>query len=215
VGALSGIGDTAGFGYYSYTAFEFVFVLYMCSLFVGIFSSFDLAADYETGIGNRLMLAAPRRMAIVAGYVLPSVGRAFLFTLVVWGVAIAAGMEVKGDAVDVVGLMGLAMILNLVAVLFGSGVALRIKSTQASPLILLPVFVALFLAPVYTSRSNLSGWLRTAADINPLTPVLEAGRGFLAGQQYHTALAYACACGLALAMLLFSVTGMRKAARTL
>jgi ABC-2 type transport system permease protein len=215
VGALGGIGDTKDFGYYSYMAFEFVFVLYMLTAFVGVFTAFDLAADYEMGIGNRLMLGAPRRMAIVAGYLMPSVGRAFLFSGIVWLIAIVTGLEVKGNALDIAGLMALALLLNLVAMLFGAGVALRIKSTQASPLILLPVFVVLFLAPVYTVRDKLSGWLHTAANINPLTPILEAGRGFLAGDPFHTGLAFACAAGLVLAMLLFAVTGMRRAEKTL
>jgi ABC-2 type transport system permease protein len=154
-------------------------------------------------------------MAIVLGYVIPSLARALVFMAIVWAVALVTGLDVKGNALDLLGLTALALLLNLVATLFGAGVALRIQSAQASPLILLPVFVALFVAPVYTVRDKLSGWLHTAADINPFTPVLEAGRGLLAGDPFHTALAFACAAGLVLAMTLFAVTGMRRAEKTL
>ncbi len=214
VGALGGIGDTKGFDYYSYTAFEFVFVLYMATLFVGVFTTFDIASDYEMGVGTRLMAGAPRRVAIIGGYLIPSLGRALIFSAVVWGVAVATGLDVRGNAVDVAGLMGLALLLNLVAMLFGTGIALRIQSAQASPLILLPVFILLFLAPVYTARDKLSGWLHTAASINPLTPVLESGRGFLAGDPFHVALAFGCAAGLVVVMALFAITGMKKAEKT-
>ena len=214
-GALSGIGETPDFAYYDYTAFEFVFVAMMAALFVGVFTSFELAGDYETGLGNRMMLAAPKRMAIVVGYLVPGLARALLTVLVILLVALVAGMDVKGGVLDVIALLGLALLLNVAATLFGAGIALRIQSAQASPLILLPVFLVLFLTPVYSERENLAGWLKTAANVNPLTPALEAGRGFLAGEPESTALAFGCALGLIAVFAIFAVTGMRKAEREL
>ncbi len=73
-GALSSFGD-ADARYYDFTAFEFVFVLYQGAIYVAIFTSFELASDYQTGVANRMMTAAPRRMAIVAGYVISALGR--------------------------------------------------------------------------------------------------------------------------------------------
>ena len=61
-GALSAIGATKGFDYYCFTAFQFVFILYMAAMFTGAFSAFDIAGDFESGMGRRLMAAAPQRM---------------------------------------------------------------------------------------------------------------------------------------------------------
>ena len=74
-GALSGIGETKGFGYYDFTAFQFVFILFMASMFAGVFTAFDIASDFESGMGRRLMAAAPKRMYIIVGYLIVSVGR--------------------------------------------------------------------------------------------------------------------------------------------
>ena len=106
-GALSGSGDSQGFGYYDFTAFEFVLVLFMAAMFVGAFTSFDIVDDYESGMGRRLMAGAPRRMAIVAGYLIVDVGRCLLGMALVWGVVLATGMEVRGGVLDIVALDGI------------------------------------------------------------------------------------------------------------
>ncbi len=46
----------------------------------------------------------------------------------------------------------------------------------------MPVFLVLFFAPVYVPLALLHGWIHGVAVVNPLTRVLEAGRGFIAGQ---------------------------------
>jgi ABC-2 type transport system permease protein len=212
-GALGALGKTAGFGYYSYTAFVFVFVLYMASAFAAVFSAFDIAADFECGFGNRLMLAAPRRGAILGGYVGVGLARGLLNIAIVFGVALAAGMSVHGDAAEVAGLVVLALLLNLAVTLYGAGIALRFQSTASGVLILIPTFMVFFLAPIFVPRHQLSGWLRDATDVNPLTPVLECGRGFLAGDPTKVGLAFAAAAGLVLVFAVWAMRGMRKAER--
>jgi ABC-2 type transport system permease protein len=212
-GALSAIAKTKNFDYYDYTAFEFGFVIFLAAMLSGGFSAFEIISDYGAGLGNRMMLAAPRRMAILAGYVLFSLVR-FLVTLaIIWGVALAAGLNVKGGALDVAGFIGLALLLNLATNLYASGIALRLQSGAGGGLITVAIFVVLFLSPVFVPRSQLSGWVKTAADYNPLTPVVEAGRGFLAGDPTRVAVAFAVAGGLVVAFALFALRGMVKAAR--
>ncbi len=45
-----------------------------------------------------------------------------------------------------------------------------------------PAFLLLFLAPVWVPFDLLTGWVKAAASFNPVTLMLEAGRGFLSGQ---------------------------------
>jgi ABC-2 type transport system permease protein len=212
-GALSALADTKDFKYYDFTAFEFVFIIYLASMLSGGFSAFEIASDYEVGIGNRLMLGSPRRMAILAGYVLFSVIRWIVTIGIVWGVGLGTGLNVKGRALDIAALLALALMLNLATMLYASGIALRLQSASAGALITVPIFVVLFLSPVFVPQDQLSGWLSTAADINPLTPVLEAGRGFMARDPVHVVFAFAVLGGLLAACFLFAVRGMVRAAR--
>ena len=69
----------------------------------------------------------------------------------------------------------------------------------------------LFLTPVFVPRGQLTGWLKTVAGLNPLTPAMEAGRGFLAGDPVSVVLGFACAGGLVIAFGVFALRGMSKA----
>jgi hypothetical protein len=57
----------------------------------------------------------------------------------------------------------------------------------------------------------MSGWVKTAAGWNPLTAVIESGRGFLAGDPVSVALAFGVCFGLIAAFSLWTVQGMKKA----
>ena len=210
-GALSVIGEAETFDYYDFTAFVFVFVLYMAAMLVGVFTAFEIAIDYETGLGRRLMMAAPRRMAIVAGYVIIGLVRAALAIAVVWGVALATRMPVRGDALDIAGLVGLALLLNVATTLYGTGIALRFQTAAAASLILIPVYLVLFLTPVFTTRDNLNEWLKEVAGWNPLTPPMEAGRGFLADDPVSVPWAFGACAGLVVVLSIWAVLAMRKA----
>jgi ABC-2 type transport system permease protein len=210
-GALSVIGGSRGFDYYDFTAFVFVFVLYMATMLVGVFTAFDIAIDYESGMGRRLMLAAPRRMSIVAGYLLIGLGRGLVAIVVVWGIALATGMPVRGDPLEIAGLVALALLLNLATTLYGAGVALRFQSAAAGTLVLIPVYMALFMTPVFVPRDSLADWLQTVAGVNPLTAPLEAGRGFLADDPVSVGLAFAATVGLLIALSVWAALSMRKA----
>jgi hypothetical protein len=63
---------------------------------------------------------------------------------------------------------GLAIVFNQVGLLWACGVAMRFRSVQAGPLMQTPVFMALFLAPVYVPLELLRGWIHAVARLNPL-----------------------------------------------
>jgi ABC-2 type transport system permease protein len=212
-GSMSGIGDTKGFGYYNFTAFQFVFILFMAAMFTGVFSAFDIASDFESGLGTRLMAASPRRMAIVAGYLVVAVGRCLVALGVVWVVGVIIDMPVRGGVLDIVALIGLALLLNMATALYGAGIALRFQSVAAGTLVLIPAFMALFLTPVFTTRSELTDWLRHVADWNPLTYALEAGRGFMADDPVNVKWGFGLMGGLVVLFAAWALVSMRKAER--
>jgi hypothetical protein len=58
------------------------------------------------------------------------------------------------------------------AILWASGVAMRLRTMQAGPVMQMPVFLVLFFAPVYVPLSLLRGGIHAVAVVNPLTRVL-------------------------------------------
>jgi ABC-2 type transport system permease protein len=74
-----------------------------------------------------------------------------------------------------------------------------------------PVFLILFLAPVYVPLSLLSGWIHTVASVNPVTALLEAGRGFISGDPTVIALAFAIGLALPVFFAVWARGGLRRA----
>jgi ABC-2 type transport system permease protein len=211
-GGLSRVRDVPGFNYAEgYTAFQFVFVLLQSAAFGGVFTGFGIARDFETGFARRLLLAAPNRSGIVLGYAIAAFVRWLVTAAVLTAVAFAVGMHVGGSGIDLFGLYGLAVIVNAAALLWAAGVAMRLRTMQAGPIMQMPVFLVLFFAPVYVPLSLLEGWIHGVATINPLTRVLEAGRGFLAGSPTEVAAAFGAALALAAAFSIWAFRGLRKA----
>jgi ABC-2 type transport system permease protein len=163
-GGLSAVANVPGFDFPSgYTAFQFVFVLLQSAAFGGVFTGFAIARDFEVGFSNRYLLAAANRGGIVAGYALAALVRATITWTVLTTIALVAGMNIDGGGVELVGLYALAILVNLAATMWAAGVAMRVRSIQGGPLMQFPVFLILFLAPVYVPLDLLSGWIPVAA----------------------------------------------------
>jgi ABC-2 type transport system permease protein len=211
-GGLSRIRQVPGFDFDgSYTAFQFVFVLLQSAAFSGVFAGFGIARDFETGFVRRLMLAAPNRSGLVLGWALASAGRWAVVAFVITAVAFITGMQVGGSGVDLFGLYLLALLINFAGTLWAVGVATRVRSAQAGPIMQMPVFLALFFAPVYVPLALLQGWIHAVASVNPVTPVMEAARGLVSGSPTETLLAYSTATALVLAFSLWAFRGLRRA----
>jgi ABC-2 type transport system permease protein len=73
------------------------------------------------------------------------------------------------------------------------------------------VFLLLFFAPVYVPLGLLQGWIHSVASVNPLTALLEAGRGFISGERTLTLAAFGIAAGLIVGFATWAVRGLRKA----
>jgi ABC-2 type transport system permease protein len=213
-GGLSRVDSIPGFGFQSgYTAFVYGFVLLQASAFGGVFTGFSVARDFESGFARRMLLAASNRTGIIVGYWMAAFVRAVFTITIITAVAFVAGMNVDGGGADLVGLYTLALLVNAGAVLFAAGVAMRLRTMQAGPAMQVPVFLLLFIAPVWVPFDLLSGWVHAAATVNPMTLLLDANRSLIAGAPAKVALAFVVSAGLAAALSLWAFGGLRSAER--
>jgi ABC-2 type transport system permease protein len=213
-GGLSRVSDVPGFDERfadGYTAFQFVFVLLQSAAFAGVFTGFGVARDFESGFARRLMLAAPHRTGLVLGFGVAAILRWLITASLLTVVALVAGMQVGGDGVDLFGLFALSLLLNVAAMLWATGIAMRVRSMQAGPLMQMPVFLVLFFAPVYVPLAMLDGWIHAIATVNPATRLLEAGRSLMSGDPQEVGLAFLAALALIAGFAIWSIRGLRKA----
>lgn len=211
-GGLSQVRNVPGFDYpYPYTTFQFVFVLLQSAAFGGVFTGFGVARDFEGGFARRLLLASPHRGGIVLGYALAAVIRWLITATMLTVIALAVGMQVGANATEVIGLYTLALLVNICGFMWAGGIAMRFRTIQAGPLMQMPVFLVLFFAPVYVPLDLLSGWIHAVAVANPVTYMLEAGRGLIAGSPVDVALAFGLLAALIAAFVLWAFRGLRAA----
>lgn len=211
-GGLSQVAQVPGFDFPpGYTAFQFVFVLLQSAAFGGVFTGFGVARDFEGGFAKRLLLAAPHRSGIVLGYALAAFVRWLVVAVLLTVVAFAVGMNVLGGAVDLLGLYALAALVNFCGFFWAGGIAMRFRTIQAAPLMQMPVFLILFFAPVYVPLELLEGWIEGVATVNPVTYLLETGRGLVAGDPPHVLGAFALAIALGVLFWTWAFLGLREA----
>jgi ABC-2 type transport system permease protein len=210
-GGLTRVGDVPGFDYAAgYIAFQYVWALLQAVSMGGAFTGFSIAGDFENGFARRLMLAASNRYGIILGYTIASLVRATMTGTLVTVIALVAGIPISGGF-DIFGLVGLAVLTNIAATLFGAGVAMLLRTQQAGPVIRTPIFLVLFLAPVFVPLNLLTGWIETVARLNPFTPILGTARGFLAGDPTNVVPAFAISAALVIVLVLWAVYGLRRA----
>jgi ABC-2 type transport system permease protein len=211
-GGLAGVQNTPGFDFPAgYTAFQFVFVLLQSAAFAGVFTGFGIARDFESGFARRLLLASSHRTGIILGYAVAGLVRWIVTAAMLTVIALAVRMHVDGGLVDLLGLYALGVIVNAAATLWAAGVAMRLRTMQAGPIMQMPVFLVLFFAPVYVPLALLNGWIHTVARLNPLTRVLESGRGFIAGTPTEVGEAFLAAAVLGALFCAWAIRGLRNA----
>ena len=211
-GGLSSIGDVPGFDYPpGYTTFQFGFVMMQASAFGGVFTGFAIAADFEHGFSRRILLAAPNRLAIIVGYALSAMARAVFIVSLLFVVGLASGMNVHASPAGFIGLLFLVLTVSALATLFSSGFAFRLRTIQAGPAMQMPIFLLLFLAPVYVPLELVGSWVHSVAEVNPMTALMEADRSLLAGTDVKGWLVLGVLAGLMALLATWSVRGMRKA----
>jgi ABC-2 type transport system permease protein len=173
---LQGFPDVA-----SYLGFIVPGTIVQGALLAGLTSGIALAGDIEGGFFDRLLAAPVRRSSLVIGRLAGTLGLSALQTSFFLAVGLAFGASYPGG----IGAALAAVVLTAITAVGIGGVAaaiaLRTGSLSLLQSIFPFVFVLLFTAPAFFPRELLTPALRSVAEYNPLTYVVEAVRGLLTG----------------------------------
>ena len=182
------------------------------SAFIGVFTGIAIAADFESGFGRRLLLAAANRLGIIAGYALGAAFRTIAIIILLQVVARRGCRWTAGPSTSA-GYTRSRCSYPSVRRCSPPALPCCTRTVQSGPAMQIPVFLVLFLAPVYVPRELLSGWIETAAGVNPFTPIVEAGRDLVAGRAVDAGIAYGIALVLLAVTGVWAISGLRAAER--
>lgn len=180
-GVFGALTHLRGFTTGSYESFIVPVSMLQGAGFTGAAAGVNLARDMEQGWVDRLLVSPAPRWVLLAGTVLAASARALIPATFVLAIALLLGASWPGiDGLLIAYLMVAAM--AAVAACWGSGLALRFKSQSAAPLMQSGMMALVLLTTAYAPLLLLQPWMRSVAEVNPATQVIEAARqGFVAG----------------------------------
>jgi ABC-2 type transport system permease protein len=175
---LRGFPDVA-----SYLGFIVPGTIIQGALLAGLTSGTALAGDIEGGFFDRLLAAPVHRTSLVLGRLAGTLGLSVLQTTFFLAVGLLFGASYPGGVGAALAAIVLAALTAVGIGGIAAAIALRTGSLSLLQSIFPFVFVLLFTAPAFFPRELLTPALRTVAEYNPLTYVVEAVRGLLTGQE--------------------------------
>jgi ABC-2 type transport system permease protein len=161
----------------SYLAFLTPGVVVMTALFSGGWAGTALIEDMNRGVMDRLLASPARRGALIAANLAYQGVTTVIQTLIVFGIAYAAGARFTGAAAGIAVTVLAAVLVAAVIAALSDAVALLARSQEAligiSQFLVLPLQ---FASSALIALSVVPGWLRGLARCNPVDWAVTASR---------------------------------------
>jgi ABC-2 type transport system permease protein len=179
-GAFNGLSQLRNFPTDNILSWYVGLAIVQGSAFVGVGAGFAANREIETGFYDRLLLAPAPRRVLLLGPAAASLLRVLVPFVMVLLAGALGGAEMPGGPLALVTLFAAAGGTCLLHTFWTLGLAYRLKSQRAAPLMQIGVFLTIFLAAAQVPLDVMTGWLHEVARFNPMTNVLRLGRvGFL------------------------------------
>jgi ABC-2 type transport system permease protein len=179
----STLGEASSFipnlGTNSYLGFILPLSIVSSSLSGAGVAAQNLVRDLESGYFDKLLLTPIRRTALLIGPILSGAVILGLQASIVVLIGLVLGLNPATGIPGLMAVIGIAVLLGTGFAGFTVSAALGSNSAAATQGASFIFFPLTFLAPTFVPLELLDGWLKTAAQINPITYVLEAMRGLI------------------------------------
>lgn len=166
----------------SYLGFILPFSIISTALSGGGILAQNLVRDVESGYFDKLMLTPVSRAALLLGPIFAGAIILALQAALVMGLGFIMGLDPATGITGVVWMLIFSMLVGISIGGFTIAAALWTGSAAATQGASFVFFPLSFLTASSVPLDLLSGWLKTAATLNPITYVLEATRALMIDQ---------------------------------
>ncbi len=183
-GALGGVfgGTAAGtpFDFANGNFLNFILPVSIVSASVsGGASGIYLVEDIESGVFKRYQGMPISKWAIILAPIVIGAVRVLLQATLIMTLGSIIGADPATGFLGYFAVLGMAFFWGMGFAGYSVAAGVRSGSSQGAQAATFLFFPALFLAPTFTPRYALKGWLETAAAFNPTTYVLEGMRAIM------------------------------------
>jgi ABC-2 type transport system permease protein len=169
-------------GYENYADYLIPGIIVQTTVFGGSSLTVRVAEDMSKGITDRFRSLPMSRTAILAGATIASVARTTFTLILVTLVGIAVGFRFHAPVVDILLAFVVAIAFGYAFAWFFTLVGILVRSTEAAQLAaFLPIFPLVFAASTFASPATMPDWLRTFAEHQPITQVVDSIRALTTG----------------------------------
>jgi ABC-2 type transport system permease protein len=169
IGSLQNIAEGVDPGF-DYKAFQLPTAIIFAV--TGVSRASSLVLDIKGGYFDRLLLTPVRRTSLLVGLMLADAALVLTLTTVVTAMAYAVGVRFETGLVGLLVFLLFAGLWGLAFTGFPYAIALKTGSPAAVNSSFLLFFPFAFLTTALVPYEALTGWLQTAAAVNPMTYLL-------------------------------------------
>ncbi len=175
-------------GSVGYLAFLTPGILAQSVLFSAIFYGIAVIWERDLGVVHKLLVSPARRTSLVFGKAIAAGFRGLVQALVIYAIAFALHVSVRHDPQAVLGVLAAVLLGSAVFSTFSLIVACIVKTRERfmgiGQVLTMPMF---FASNAIYPLDLMPGWLRSIAEVNPLTYLVDALRGLMlpGGESLH------------------------------
>ena len=181
--------------------------LAMTVVLVTTYSGVTLNADHTKGVSDRFRSLPIWRPAPIVGALLGDTGRYLLASTIVVVLGLVLGYRPDGGVLGVVAAVGLVLrfAFGLSWVWTTLGLVLRAPSAVNS-LSLLVLFPLTLASNIFVDPATMPGWLQAFIEVNPISHLVTAARGLMAGTATAGQVGWVLAAAAALTVVFAPLT---------
>lgn len=176
----------------------------MIAIATGIsYTAIRLFSDVKTGIFERFHSMPIARSTVLWGHVLTSLVSTFLSLLMIVLVAFLLGFRSSAGVLSWLAVVGILALFTLALTWVAEIVGLSAKTVDGASAFSYPLIFLPFISSAFVPTDSMSGFVRTFANNQPVTAIVNAIRSLLTGQTVNNDIWNALAWCLAILILAY------------
>jgi ABC-2 type transport system permease protein len=175
VGSLETVGNSIGTG--DFKAFQLPVAIVLAV--TGISRATALVTDIQSGYFDRLLISPVNRFSLLLGLMMADFVLVLTLSILVILMGLALGVQFLTGFGGVLVFLLFSGLWGLVFTGFPYAIALKTGNSAAVSASFLLFFPFSFLTTAYVPKEFLSGWLKTVAEYNPVTYLLDGLRSLI------------------------------------
>src|SRR5438105_8775987 len=167
----------------SYVNYLMAGIFVQTVLFGSTSTGIGLATDLQRGLVDRFRSLPMAKSAVLTGRTISDIVRNTFVVIVMWTVGLLVGFQPQGNFLYLLAAVGLLLLTSFAFSWISATIGLSVNSVEAAQSAgFIWLFPLTFASSAFVPTQSMPNWLRTFANHQPVTLIVNAVRGLLLNQ---------------------------------